>query len=309
MKKPTSIILLVILVSFCFLLPTLTPVYGDPEGDGEATGKIVRNSFGELQKSFDWQVGELAQIPTEEETQLFSSKAIKSTKKAFLLSLVIPGAGEYYCKSWIKGGVFTAAEIAFWVSYFSFLGKGDDKTDEYEAFADEHWIEDDYWDWLLESGKDTTWWESPESTWATEILPHDKDHDYYEMIGKYAWFLVGWDDFTEADKDTLIMEWNPFMTNRDEFKDSLVTIFNLEVSANRKEYASMRKDANDMYSIAKYFIGASIVNHILSAFDAAWSAKRFNDRFEGGFTRINVKPRLAYKHGEVYPEIAITYKF
>ncbi|MBN1756044.1 hypothetical protein JW877_07510 [bacterium] len=296
-----------IFLSCSFLILLFSISHSEPLVPAGEIPESFKKGLYDFQKSYNWESGALVQIESSgDKTALFSSSEVKSTKKAFLFSLLIPGSGEYYCKSWLKGGLFSAAEIGFWVAYFNLNQKGSDKTGEYETFADDHWSEDKYWTWLMGSGKDTTWWETPESTWATEILPREKDHDYYEMIGKYAWFIVGWDD----SPDTLIPDW-PIMVSseREAFKDSLVQIFNLDLSYNRFYYASLRKQANDFYSTAKYFIGASILNHLLSAFDAAWTAKRHNDRLETKFTRVEVKPRIAYHNGELCPEMVLVIRF
>ncbi|MGB9586423.1 MAG: hypothetical protein ACPL7A_03265, partial [Anaerolineales bacterium] len=130
----------------------------------------------------------LAQLTSDnvDERVPFGGAGIRSVPKALLFSLVVPGAGEFYCKSYLKAGIMLGFEAAFWVMYFTYDRKGDNKTKEFEAFADEHWKKDLYLAWL--SIADTT--EVP----PVEHLPETKDQQYYEMIGKYNWFLPGWDD-------------------------------------------------------------------------------------------------------------------
>ncbi len=231
--------------------------------------------------------------------ELFRSEDLKSVKTSFLLSLVVPGAGELYAGNMIKAGTFLAIEAGVWTGYFIYQKNGDDGIKEYEAFADAHWDFDFYYDWFASFDEPDIYTEqlpvdttdtqmhidtvSGDTTYTYTFEPI-KNHDYYEMLGKYDWFVLGWNDFD----------------NRDDVRDSTYLIEQtaaaiIEVlrggQANafyrsqwRNDYMTMRKETNDYYDVAKYFIGAALLNHILSAFDAAWTAKRSNDKIYEGFT-------------------------
>lgn len=172
----------------------------------------------------------------------FSTK--KSPAKALLLSAVLPGAGEFYTGSIIKGILFLGLEVGAWTGYYIYYNKGKDKEDEYKAFADRHW---DYFRWIA-SG----------DTAGTHHIPLDergnpiKNDDYYEMIGKYEQFLLGWDDWTLVNSDT--------------------------VSARRLHYMDMRHKSNIYLKRALLGVSIAMANHVLSALDAAWSASRYNRR-------------------------------
>lgn len=251
-------------------------------------------------------------FPGEQQDELFKSEEMRDVRTSFLLSLVLPGAGEYYAGSYIKAGTFLALEAGMWAGYFIFNKKGDDGIEEYEAFADEHWNFEYYIDWFAN--------EIDSFDIYTEQLPIDtvisggdttyapnKTHDYYEMIGKYDWFVLGWNDFD----------------NRDAVRDSTLSVARTQGdilnvlrggqanaffrSAWRNEYMVMRKEANDQYTTAKYFIGGAIMNHILSAFDAAWTAKRSNDRIYQGFTfQPSLKTDIVIDtHGNPEPRLVL----
>lgn len=55
--------------------------------------------------------------------------------KAGLLSLLLPGAGQYYNGDRSKAYVFAGVEAAVWASYFTFDVQGDNRTDTYEEYA------------------------------------------------------------------------------------------------------------------------------------------------------------------------------
>ncbi len=236
-------------------------------------------------EELDWRGKELAQFePGQTDEDLpFSSSEVRSPARALLYSLAIPGAGQYYCKSYIKGAVMTLAEIAFWGMYFYFESKGDDKTEEYEDFADEHWSEELYKEWL--SIADTS--EHP----PVEHLPEEKTQQYYEMIGKYYWFLTGWDDY-EGDRN-------------DPDPSHLLG----QTTPHREQYLQMRADANSFYTTAKYFIGASIFNHVVSALEAAWYANHKNEQLYEKFSRIKVRSRVAMIDGNPTPKVELEVKF
>ena len=63
----------------------------------------------------------------------------KYTGRAMLYSGLLPGLGEYYTGAWKRGLVFAGIEIAAWMSWSKFEKKGDDASDDYELYADDHW--------------------------------------------------------------------------------------------------------------------------------------------------------------------------
>ena len=77
-----------------------------------------------------------------------STPRIKSKKKveyrdnyspmiASGLSLLLPGAGEFYGKDYIRSGIFFGIEVASVSMWFIYNSDGDDLTSEFETFADE----------------------------------------------------------------------------------------------------------------------------------------------------------------------------
>jgi len=90
-------------------------------------------------------------------------------------------------------------------------------------------------------------------------LPRRPEQQYYELIGKYTQYNQGWDD---ADP-TLPPDYEVMKAN---------------LTANFKYYSAERGKANDYYSTAKTFVTIAVVNHIVSAIDAAWSAASYNKK-------------------------------
>ncbi|MDD4050462.1 MAG: hypothetical protein PHR28_01005 [candidate division Zixibacteria bacterium] len=223
---------------------------------------------------------------------------VKSIKKAFLYSLIIPGAGQVYNGSKIKAALFLAFEAASWTGYFSYQSQGDNKTDDFNLFADTYWSQDRYEDFL-----DINWGVRDDDSvfvdddpsagyYFTHHLPETKTQQYYEMIGKYNQFVVGW-----ADVDTLLFS-NPEAAER-------------ATSAMRLHYEDMRYDANRAYDHATTSLIVMMVNHVASAFEAALSAKRNNDRIEtdgGGLSIRAIKARSGNGQ-EQFPMLTMRYRF
>ena len=223
----------------------------------------------------------------------------KSPWIAGALSLVVPGAGEVYTKNYLKGAIFFAAEAASWIVAYSYDKKGDDQTDVFKRFADEHWSADRYTSWTLDhigalnptiqtspaEYRDRIYLYEPDPDapcgppfdcidWAelnamerdiasgggngyTHSLPYYAEQQYYELIGKYEQFSRGWDDSDPASA----------VENNVPIRSTSARFF---------EYAKMRAQANNHYDVASTFVSVAVINHILSAADAYWSATRYN---------------------------------
>ena len=200
----------------------------------------------------------------------------KSPMLAAVLSFVIPGLGEYYAGEQIwRGLIFTGIEASLWYAHYYYLQRGDDSTaafraytDRYAAkgryvqhmdsilsidtgrfakfhsyFADSNSIpsinrEEDLLDSLSNYGTD------PNITGFNHRLPSRDIQQYYEMISKYRQYLPMWgydvDRFNRA--------------------------------------AIMRDNMNTQYGIADGIVWGIIINHILSAVDAALLASDHNSK-------------------------------
>ena len=212
----------------------------------------------------------------------------KSPWIAGALSLAVPGAGEVYSESYVKGAAFFAIEAASWITDYVYNKKGDQQTVVFQGYANAHWSASRYALWLknhidqIAPGRNVHWDDYtvfPNQTdtvcsppfscvdWAQlnkleqqglglgHALPYYGDQQYYELIGKYAEFSKGW--------DSQIGDETPY---GDAF------------SANKQfnDYREMFNQADKYYDVASTWISVVIANHILSAIDAVWSATRYN---------------------------------
>ncbi|MDD5089092.1 MAG: DUF5683 domain-containing protein, partial [bacterium] len=82
---------------------------------------------------------QVADPQTEDETastdMLEAGSPKKNIGKAAMFSLVIPGAGQMYAGSWKTAIPWFAIEVAGWAMFATYHAQGQDKTDEFEAYA------------------------------------------------------------------------------------------------------------------------------------------------------------------------------
>jgi len=204
----------------------------------------------------------------------------KSPGRAFLLSAILPGAGEFYAGAKWQALAFASVEVFSWIMYFNKKNKGEDLENKYIAFADDHWTLYDLWlnnsmgytmtgldgshiihleyNGEMYKGK-PSYLDSVLVGWESYISSGDiqpvKTRDFYENIGKYDQFAGGWDDFTDYNA----------------VSDSVI-----KVSKHRDYYLTQRKNSNDALKMATNFATVIMFNHLISAFHAQIAAKNYS---------------------------------
>ena len=217
----------------------------------------------------------------------------KSVLLAGLFSAVVPGTGELYTKNYWQSALFLGIEAASWIINIKYNKKGDNQTNFFQGYADQHWSVVRYANWiernlsnicpdqkivddckaifqkLYKSGNNP--WDQVDWDKLNEIekeigsgggkgqafshsLPHYGQQQYFELIGKYPQFSQGWDDSDQ--------------NSTGDFYDRVTERF--------KYYATERGKANDYYNTALTFASIIVVNHIVSAIDAVLMAHFYN---------------------------------
>ncbi len=213
-------------------------------------------------------------------------KRLYSPLRAGLFSAVIPGAGQFYTKNYWQSAAFLGAEVLMWVMYATYEKKGDNQTNLFQKYADEHWSVVRYAGWINANFNKSlslttdpglqSWWNDLNAAedaiggdltiqptgFTHKLAPHG-DQQYYEMIGKYSQFGGGWDDASGFTKEDVLG--NNGIGN---------------VSPRFLAYSTMRGDANNFYNIATTVSYVIIANHVLSALEAAWNASKLNHRIK-----------------------------
>lgn len=234
----------------------------------------------------------------------------KSVLLAGVLSFAVPGAGEIYAENYYMAGLFIAIEAAAITTGLVYDKKGDDQTTFYHNYANENWDVLRYAKWTInnlsslnsqlnpdnyaglfyDNGTKVNWQilnklETDIGGWYSHKLPSFGEQQYYELIGKYPQFNSGWSDF--GDENT------PY-----KYGDPITEKF--------KYYSRERGKANDYYNIASKAVVIIIVNHIVSAFDAALSANRYNKKIS---LKFNLMKTIKEYNIEYYPQLNLQYMF
>lgn len=259
-------------------------------------------------------------------SNLINKEELQSTKNKYsplfagLYSAIIPGAGQFYTERYWQSIAFIGAEAFGWILYAIYEKKGDRHTDIFQNYADDYWsvikyarwiemyygysaadiIKDSppdnvaqpwkYVDWSKLNYYEEEIGKQAHSGFSHKLAPY-RDQQYYEMIGKYAQFIGGWND-----------AWNG--SNSLYGKDD---VFNERVSPNFLKYRDMRGDANSFYNIATTVSYVILANHIFSALEAAWSASKINNKLK---LKGHIQPRTIYGNlVEYVPTLHARYEF
>ncbi len=209
--------------------------------------------------------------------------ALKVTPpKAALFSAVVPGAGQFANGQYWKAAAFFTLEAGLWTANIIYDNKGGETDTEMRQYGELHWSEDRYLAEVYRDAVDLSLWtgnnlqvvddaligysaedramllelQNDSRFGYTHILPETKTQQYYEMIYKYlGQFGVGWDDVPAPD--------------------------HYEISSNLgkltphiSKYRDLRNESNDYYQTATNMLNAILINHVISALEAGWSAKK-----------------------------------
>ena len=217
---------------------------------------------------------------------------VRSPKRAFLFSALVPGAGELWAGSKMRAALFFGLEVLGWGTYVSWNAKGDDLEAGFRAFADTTWNPLDYLAWrdsrqARHTSRTHTLpcdslfvqarWTEPDPTDKDEtrrrnpadVIPEalkgcstTETQQYYELIGKYDQFMAGWKDVVDS---TGYQVHYSEIDSAENFSSKI-----------RKTYEDQRYESNKYLKRAGNVAGLLLVNHVLSAIDAARVARARN---------------------------------
>ena len=167
------------------------------------------------------------EVPREHEAKA------KSPGRAFLLNMIVPGAGHLYAGN-KRGWVHLGLEGATWVTYLYYHDRGKSKERQFEAYADANWDSTAY------KASDTY----QADRWAIlqNFLSEGNTQQYYEDIGKLPDYWTGW---------------NGYSTYPSAGGDA----------ATRRFYYGVRNDSNNFLKNARFAIVGGFVNRVVSAVD------------------------------------------
>jgi hypothetical protein len=248
----------------------------------------------------------------------------KSTRKAFFLSLLVPGLGEWYVGS-RRAFAFLGVEAFAWYTYISNNSDGNDLEDTYEQFADEHWHYYDttnsqggtlyynYWGYLRANydaidQKGLNWDDYTEidkiikDSGSSHSLPATKTQQYYEMIGKYDHFIYGWEDIMANNSALRDSENNPTPNGYTQPTGNIKSLLRLQ-------YMDMRGESNDKLKEAQRGLYIMMINRVLSAIDAGRMAYKYNKKLDSDLSMVHVRMVQHRVNDNLVPMVVVSKSF
>jgi hypothetical protein len=233
----------------------------------------------------------------------FQGENKKSPFLAGLLSLVVPGAGEFYSGDYIRTAVFAVIEAAVITTAVIYDNKGDDQTEFFQKYANENWSVVKYADWIISTyyeGNDpgiitnrdpslppwqqVSWDElnkaEREKNVGSHTLPLYGEQQYFELIGKYYQFTAGWDDYSGGP----ISDFTPHLLY----------------------YAHEHAKADDYYNVASKAVIGIYINHFLSVLDAIWVTVDYNKSIA---LKMRVEETYLADRIELVPTLKLSFNF
>ncbi len=296
---------------FLFLFISLNVVFAQNSGKNYLTGSLKSDSH------FIYQ--NIDNKPEKFNSDIFNHKR-KIPILAGSYSFLLPGIGQIYNEDYLLAGVFIGVEAAAVALTIIYDKKGDDQTEIFESYANQHWSSVRYakwtlnhleklnpdiynnqervnyynqnlivnnkvnWDVLNELENEVS--RSPGGQYYSHRLAPYGDQQYYEMIGKYTQFNVGWDEFGDENTDFTFGV------------DPVIPQF--------KYYSKQRGKANDYYNGAKWAVITIVTNHFISALEAAWGASRYNKKIQ---MNVSVQKETIGYYTDYYPRLNIKMNF
>jgi hypothetical protein len=167
----------------------------------------------------------------------------RSVVRAALLSVLLPGLGEYYVGHRNKAKYFFGAEALTWVSFFAFRTYGGWRKDDYIRLAGER---------------------------AGASL-EGKDDDFLDWVGFYR------------DIDEFNTLGRVFDIDRPYLEDTPENHWRWLTESDQEAYREIKNSSREAYRRSEFMIGVAIINRVISVIDAVRDAKRSNSRLDRSF--------------------------
>lgn len=202
---------------------------------------------------------------------------------AFGMSALVPGVGQFVYGSSLKGGLFLGLEAVLAGGSYSLYRRGNLKTEDFMDYAHSaadayRSGSDEYFEHVGNWRASGTFYDDPELFAESRF---DEDQYGYKTYNMYVWERLyseykypvepegGWtgglDDIPEEDR----------LDMYEQFVDDAWPEekgWEWEAQGDLNTYIDMRGEANSSYKNATFLLSAVIVNHCISAIDAARTA-------------------------------------
>jgi len=246
-----------------------------------ATSLLVLFGFnlaesGEIKERMDSNVRQIAQLTDDDLNfgSLFDDSyevtGGKSKWKALGLSILLPGAGQYYVGRTDKMAYFGGAEALVWSGFFGLRVYGNWKREDYKSWAAFH------------SGADIT----------------DKDDLFFEKMTYY-------DNLDEYNQFERLYEGS----RAQPFPDTPEYYWNWDSDESRDHFRDLRNVSKTAFRRSILFLGGAVVNRLIAGIDAYRSAGSYNrnQEFNEKSWKIYCNTSDLFEYEEI--EMGINWRF
>jgi hypothetical protein len=176
----------------------------------------------------------------------------KSVGLAILSSLVVPGLGELYADGFSSGKYFLMAEGALWITYAAFEIHGNDLRDAARSYSSAH---------------------------ASVILA-GKDDQFFVDVGNFA-SMDEYNDKRLRDREVSRL-----------YTASAGQYWQWDTDAARLDFRSQRIASESAYNGRKFVVAAIVINHVVSAINAARAAIAHNRSLQESLGQLELSSRV-----------------
>jgi hypothetical protein len=182
----------------------------------------------------------------------------KAVGLAILYSLIVPGMGELYADGFASGKYFLMAEGALWITYAAFEIHGNDLRDAARSYSGAH----------------------------AGVITSGKDDQFFVDLGNFA----SMDDYNDKR-----------LRDRD-----ISRLYTLEAGqywlwdsqAARLDYREQRIASESAYNSRKFVVAAIVINHVVSAINAARAAISHNRSLQESLGQLELSGRVLGTPGQ-----------
>jgi len=201
-----------------------------------------------------------------------------STRKAMLLSAILPGWGQAYAHSYTKSGFYLAAEVGTYLGWMRLRQETDWAVDAYKDYAE-----------------------------SIAGVPEDRDKIYYQLIQ---------DNFSSGEYNASVERYarnvyliiNNDVAGYENYMDTYQIpeefSWSWDNDSNWNRYKDLRYTKQNYEVYENFAVAALIINRLVSAVDAAVTVKRINrNQSADKFGQLQVTPDFAKNGMKVSYEI------
>lgn len=227
----------------------------------------------------------------------------KSPKTALFYSLILPGAGQAYVGdskwTYARGAAYLIAEASLWYGYYHYtVEKYNSKRRIAQAFVErnydlERYEEDTFTlrsqsvgsDPGLDSNFNNRYINGSRESFCKAVYGADyvNSNSNCSSISSNPNYPSDWgriEDFESLalllEDDDYVLGWDDAQVQSQNLELDTATYVALGTSEDLSIYRNIRSQAKDYADMAPLFITGVLVNHVVSAIDAAWAAHSYN---------------------------------